>query len=306
MNDITIVAAADEKYAMFFCAMAASVLAHAASQDNYCFKLLTDGFSKETEHNIKQLRNIRECRIDIVSVDLQQFNKVPTLKHLSAMTNARLKLPSIFPELSKVIYLDCDIIVNTNIANLWNIDLNGFPIAAALDYAAGRQEFAALGFDLKKYFNAGVIVMDLAMLRKMEFERSLVEVLIQQQSLRHDQDILNFIFKNQWLQLLPEWNSPPELYPPLLRQYNLSCRYSFKRALRHPAIIHYNGMKPTRCRFRGRYRRKFWKYLRMTEYRDYKTPDLSLYNYIWRITPNPLLRLGSKIKKIVIHIAKKH
>ncbi len=104
--NITIIAAADEKYAMLFCVMAASVLKHASPDDQYCFKLLTDGFSIATENKIKALKKIRECEIDFVAIDIDELKVIPTLPHLSPLANARIKATSNLPEVEKAIYLD--------------------------------------------------------------------------------------------------------------------------------------------------------------------------------------------------------
>lgn len=300
MNNIIIVAAADEKYAIFFCTMAASVLKHASPEDKYCFKLLTDGFSIETKKRIQALRKIRKCKIDFVEIDSTQFAEIPTLKHLSAMTNARLKITSLFPVLNKIIYLDCDIIIKQDLASLWNTDIKEFPLAACMDYGATRKELNTLGFVLERYFNAGVLVLDLRKLKENGFENRVINLLINNTHLRHDQDILNEAFKNQWKRLSLHWNIQPELLPKLLKQYSKKLQVEFKTALRNPSIIHYGGKKPSTYLFRGKYQKEFWKYLKLTEYRDHKTTDISFHNFLRKHVPNFLQIQYCKLKNIFL------
>ena len=303
MNKIYIVAAADERYAMLFCVMAASVLYRFSSENCLCFKLLTDELSDESKARIEALRKIRECRIDIVPVKRADLELFPTFAHLSPLANARLLIPSLLPDLHKVIYLDCDVIARSDVSRLWDWDLGDFPIAACRDFGVTSEELRPRGFHLSSYFNSGVLIMNLDQMRKMNFENA-INLAASNPKLPADQDLLNDAFKSNWFQLPTKWNVQSELYLPLLRQYSPEVRRDFKNALKHPAIIHFAGRKPTSCRFRGRYRRLFWKYLRMTEYRDYKIPDWSIYNYCWRYIPNPVLHLGSRIKQAILSFLK--
>ncbi len=75
----------------------------------------------------------------------------------------------------KIIYLDCDIVVNLDIKELWQIDIKNYCLAAILDkplqstpkfsqYAIG---FKMYNMDIASYFNAGVIVFNLSEIRKL-------------------------------------------------------------------------------------------------------------------------------------------
>jgi lipopolysaccharide biosynthesis glycosyltransferase len=77
-------------------------------------------------------------------------------------------------ELDKVIYLDCDVVVNMDIRELWDVPLDGVSIAAALDrgrlkpyrrFSATALRFTCLRCDRKKYINSGVLLMNLSRIR---------------------------------------------------------------------------------------------------------------------------------------------
>ncbi|KAI7731474.1 hypothetical protein M8C21_026898, partial [Ambrosia artemisiifolia] len=51
--------------------------------------------------------------------------KFPNPKYLSVMNHLRFYLPEIFPKLSKVVFLDDDIVVQKDLSGLWSIDLKG-------------------------------------------------------------------------------------------------------------------------------------------------------------------------------------
>ena len=109
----------------------------------------------------------------------------PWPSYLTAATLLRLQLPSVLQGVDKIIYLDSDLIVLKDIATLYDTDLSDFPLAACLDFwltsapasappgwAVGEwlkflSEVVGLA-DHKAYFNAGVMVMDLARFRSAQ------------------------------------------------------------------------------------------------------------------------------------------
>ena len=108
-------------------------------------------------------------------------------------------------DVRKLIYLDCDIIVNLDIAELWGVDLNGKTLAAVKDPASSIGKFSARGLMMKlagcnihEYFNAGVLVMDLDRIRsRKDFTMEAISWLFYKGDLAPsvDQDALNSIFR---------------------------------------------------------------------------------------------------------------
>ena len=132
----------------------------------------------------------------------------------------RTMIPELFSsKISKVIYLDADTIVNLDIEELWNIDLNWFPLAAIPQMTSGhtRESLRRVNALVKQeifkwddYFNSGVLVMDLNMIR--EFDTSLfekcIDALLQypEAPIFPDQNALNLVFKNNYRKLPAKFN----------------------------------------------------------------------------------------------------
>lgn len=88
----------------------------------------------------------------------------------------RLLIPELL-DIPKVIYLDCDIIVNLDLSELWKIDIGDHALGAALDvwpldHLRGEKipwrltlAWKALGVNKREYFNAGVLLMNLDKIR---------------------------------------------------------------------------------------------------------------------------------------------
>jgi len=118
----------------------------------------------------------------------------------------RMFIPQVLTNIKKVIYLDCDVIVNLDIRELWNIDLENKSIVGAIDMAAykidrispnRKLQMKLCGIDIKRYINAGVTVMNLEKFRVLgDFCDISIKWLSKHSHLPifPDQDALNSIF----------------------------------------------------------------------------------------------------------------
>ncbi|MDD3153489.1 MAG: glycosyltransferase family 8 protein [Victivallaceae bacterium] len=295
-DSIHIVVATDEKYAIFCNVMIAGVLLSATNTArNIIFHIFHAGLSSQAQENIKSLQKLRDCCFLFHEITPESLAGIPTLPTLSPLANARLFLTDWLPDVSKVLYLDCDILPVKNIELLFDFNLQGFPIGACLDYGARRDELEALGFSLESYFNTGVCLMDLDVLRKMNF-LELLETALANPYLRHDQALLNQIFKNRWLALPHCWNVQSLILRKLLAQYPEEMRRDFLDAQKDPAAIHFSGRKPTQYAFNGKYRSVFFKTLRHTAYAPFHYSDRNFRNFLRRWLPNWLLTSVVKVR----------
>ena len=180
---------------------------------------------------------------------------LPHTKYISAVMYARILLGRLLEkEVSRTVYLDCDVLVRAPIEELIHQDLEGRPLGAvrephSLRFAQGRD--ARHDFDLldpaDPYFNSGVLVIDVNAWRDMDMEKTLGEL---ERSgtlarLPNDQQILNFLFANNWTQLDGSWNMlaaskaieglDPKIvhYTGLNKPWNLVNGLPFSRVYRH-------------------------------------------------------------------------
>lgn len=185
--------------------------------------------------------------------------------HLTKGTLYRLMLPSVLPvSVSKILYLDCDMIVELDVAELWQIDLGNAPLAAVLDEGINqwssslRNKVQSLGLNLADYYNSGLILF------QMEFVRQMRDLMLEMVAWSQrfpdngfvDQNFLNCTFHNQYFQLD--------------RKYNrlVSCIASEEIFMsRQPAIWHFAGEKPWQ-RVASDWDVLYWRYLLQTPWRD--------------------------------------
>lgn len=167
---------------------------------------------------------------------------------LSVATYYRIFLPVILPQsISKVLYLDCDLVVESSIAELWRIPLEGYALGAAEDCSCGMDEiYDRLHYAREySYFNAGVLLLNLDFWRKNHVLEKCIQY-IQKYPERlkfNDQDVLNGVLFAQWKRLPYKWNM--HYY---FRKTTVMTDEAIKEIrpfLLFPSVLHYiSGSKP--------------------------------------------------------------
>lgn len=163
-------------------------------------------------------QRVKFYNVEILCADgLAEIKRlVPTVigSRYSIATFYRFLIPQLFsPDIEKIIYLDSDIVVNLDIAELWQIDLGDKPLAAAPEAVINYLDhpfYAKTKFLMVKglvayedYFCAGVLLVNLNYLRSdqknlvrgMEFLNSNPEME------NFDQDILNYLYAKDYVKL---------------------------------------------------------------------------------------------------------
>lgn len=176
------------------------------------------------------------------------------LRRLNPIVYARLFLGDLLdPSIARVLYLDSDLFIRKALDPLFEMDMGGHAIAAALQpdrmhVIAGTDLRARNAFSMAEpYFNAGVMLIDMAQYRQMDFAAYLAERLpaAELAQFYYDQDMINFCFRGRILKLDYRWNlqNPEpahEILDPHILHYSANpkpwfawSRVAFKRTYRH-------------------------------------------------------------------------
>jgi lipopolysaccharide biosynthesis glycosyltransferase len=210
-----IVLACDTGYAMQLATTLRSIVEANRSGWPLEFHVLSDGFTEATKVRVLNSLPERSASIHWISIDLSPFEQFWTRRDVSKMTFARLLIPKVFPDtVSRVLYLDTDILVLDDLKPLWEADLDGAILGAVLDnmdqyFKSDKPIFA--GYEdaprVQNYFNAGVLVIDLDRWRKEEVSAKALAYMNQHpQTPFMDQDAINFVCDGHWKKLDQRWN----------------------------------------------------------------------------------------------------
>ena len=132
MGCINICLACDNNYEKYAGVVIASVLNNSNPEDNLNIYILDGGIENDKKNEILELKSIKDCNIHFIQIDesmFEDYKKVATHEYISIATYYRLKLAKLLPDVERIIYFDCDMVVNTSLAELFNIDLGDNIIA---------------------------------------------------------------------------------------------------------------------------------------------------------------------------------
>ena len=160
---------------------------------------------------------------------------LPAAGRFTAAAYYRLALPRLSGVDGKLLYLDTDVYPEGDVVwRLFDLDLEGAPLAAVRDYASVFRadriaQFRAMGFKDSRYFNSGVLLIDIETYARDKVETRALGMAAK--TADYDQNILNHLLAGRWAELSPACNMTMPTHPALKR---------FR-----PAILHFAGaIKP--------------------------------------------------------------
>lgn len=283
---VPIVLSANDKFAPYLDIMIESIAANTNDARNYDIIVLYNDISEKNQ-NLIRLAAKGHSNISIRFVRVCEYfdaSKLFVDQHLSVETYYRLIIPEIMPDYHKILYLDCDMVVDHDVAELYDLDLGGCVIGAAKDIdVAGQINLGqndwktyaekTLGLDCAyDYFQAGVLVIDLDALRRTASSEEMIHLALSNKWRCHDQDVLNMICKNNVFYIPQQWNvlmSWEETGRSRMQIMKMAPRMLYEEymtARKEPYMIHFAGyQKPwdvADCDF-AEY---FWKYAKLSPY----------------------------------------
>ncbi len=241
-NTFNICFSADNNYMEQLAVSIASILKNSLEGENFNFYVLNNGIKKENREKLEKLKQIKDFNIEFISINLEEFKNCKMLNqtdknmshyHVTLPTYFRYKAGNLFKDISKLLYLDCDVIVKKSLREIFDIDLKDKYCAMVLD-AESENEAKRLG--LNKYFNAGVILINLDLWRKDELETKLFEYTKNNADkiLWQDQDVINIVCGDKIKEIGNEWNFQFFLY-------NFGNYYELVQQLKDAHILHLAG-----------------------------------------------------------------
>ncbi|MCR5560009.1 MAG: glycosyltransferase family 8 protein [Schwartzia sp.] len=281
-SKINIVFASDDHYAQHAAVAMASVLEHAKYPEQIEFFLLSDRISEMCSDKLRVTAANWKSKISIIPVNGESFTDLYVSAQLSRAAYMRLAVTEFLPEsVDKIIYLDCDLLVRKDIAELWEFPMNGSAIAAVPDcgimtsWKSRKQKHECIGLEeSEQYFNSGVLVIDLSQWRAKGYSKQLLELVRENSYPHHDQDALNVFFHHRWTPLPLEWNVIPPVWFMFIKVLFSEWRSKAAAAQQNPAILHYaGGYKPWEYEIHKGFNDEYYAILKKTAFSDAKMPQ---------------------------------
>ncbi len=266
-DSINICCASDNNYAFCLHVLIASIKVNANEAHRYDICILDQGISASNQSKIASLAT---QHFSIRFIDISGFldGIDQSIFHLNAhftlATYLRFFIPEIFSDYKRVLYLDCDMVVHHDITELFHQNMHDKALAAVVDVemqrclyidnysGAGFRSYLTEGLQMKhpeSYFQAGMLLLDVAKLKAMDFTNLCLQRLREVKTPRYvDQCILNSVFDGDihYLDLCANvmWHIP-HYVANYDAQLPIGTYLAYKHSLHHPKIIHYSGgVKP--------------------------------------------------------------
>lgn len=220
----------DDNYSKYAGVVIASILNNANCEDKLFFYIFDGGISKENKEKINSLRTIKDCKIHFIPITeeaVSEFSAVKTHSYVTLPTYFRLKAATFIPTVDKLLYLDCDVIVNVSLRALFEMPLDDYWAAGVSDVNLRKR------ITRPDYINAGVILLNLEKWREDKVEAKLYDYVRRnfKKITLGDQEIINDVFCGKIRVLDDAWN---------VQSSNFVNRSSYTNS---PNIIHYVGRK---------------------------------------------------------------
>ena len=302
---IAIVCAADDGYSMPFTVTARSLLENLGKDQKVNLYVIDGGISEKNKAKILKSLDFESCSLQWLKPPedwLQDIPDLPGSERIKIPAYYRLFIPQLLPpNLSKAIYLDSDLVICQDIGKLWKEELGESYLLAVQDTVApfvsslmGLKLYKELGLKADdKFFNSGVLVINLDRWRLDHVSEKVVKYLVANQEyvISHDQDGLNAILANKWTELDPAWNQQPEIFSYASWKDSLFSEEIYNRLVTDPYIVHFaTGGKPWNTREPHPFKHLFFKYVDRTAWKGYRFD-------LWRRLRSRVQREFKKITK---------
>ena len=218
--DVNLFFACDDGYIPFLAVTLASIKKHRNTNRNYNITILNTGILEENKSKLVSSLTCAGFCIEFadISASVEKISeKLHTRDYYSKTTYYRLFIPELYPNIDKALYLDCDLVLLSDVAELYDVDLRDNLVGAISDgfvkSVSRLHDYVTERIGVRRpsdYFNAGVLLMNLKEMRCSEFEKRFTELLTEVTfDVAQDQDYLNVICNGRRLTIGEEWNCMP-------------------------------------------------------------------------------------------------
>ncbi len=288
MTVLHVSCAADARYVPHTAAMLHSVLTEAGFEEIRVHFLRGQGVTAEHARALTEMVSAHGGAISFLDVPGDRVAGLPTMDEIGPPMWNRFFLTELLPDVERILYLDADTIVLDSLQALWETDLDGCHVGAVTNVF--QEDHiplpARLGLEPRDYFNSGVLLMNLDLMRRdgstaalFEYARANAERLVWP-----DQDVLNAVLGPTRRRLAPRWNCMTSVLRFPWAAYVFSAE-ELEEARRRPAIRHFEGPsvnKPWHLLCDGDRREAYFRHRRQTPWPTVRREGVTPANLVRR------------------------
>lgn len=228
-----------------------------------CFHILTDNLSEKAVCRLHDLATSHKCSVRIYEIPDQKVNHLD-LNGWSKIAWYRLFLPELVDSnVSRLLYLDTDIIIAGSLDELFDTDLEDNSLAGCRDIMSYYPAlYNRIGYDMKYgYICSGVLLMNLDYFRNHDLGNEILKFSTEHSERINfpDQDAINCVC-HKTMKLLPlKYGILAPFFTD--QEFMLNHKDEVTEMINDPRIIHYAGCAPwIKENYKHYYHDLFWQY----------------------------------------------
>lgn len=256
---IIILCATDNNYAPYCGIMLSSVFENNRDSEVKAYVLIDKPMDRRNTNRFDRLAKKFGGSIVFVMVDNSFLGKFPIkgMEYWSIATYYRLYAAELLPkDVHRILYLDCDIIVQGDLRALWEIDMTDKAAAGVSDIyeCSGKFQRQLHYSEGAGYFNAGVLLINLDYWREYAIGQQLLDFLANHYDLieANDQDVLNAVLWDKKISLPLTYNyqlqflskyffdlQSPEMQKQIMNTFQSPCVIHYAYSIKPWSMMYY-------------------------------------------------------------------
>jgi lipopolysaccharide biosynthesis glycosyltransferase len=260
--ELSIVYSSDNNYAQHVGVSIISLFENNKEFDEIKVYLIDNHISPSNKNKLNTICEAYNRKIRFIEFsDFSSKIKLNIGDSISISSYARLFIPSMLgDEVNKVIYLDCDSIINSSIKDLWCMDISEHYVAGVCDTVSPETKLKVNMGAQHPYLNAGMLLINLKKWREDRVEEKFINFIdsFNGKVFHHDQGTINGVLNSKFLILHPKYNCMTIFFTmnreELMQFYGIKDYYSemeLNEAINNPIFIHYTPAFVNRPWVRG-------------------------------------------------------
>jgi lipopolysaccharide biosynthesis glycosyltransferase len=289
---IPMVLAANQKYVPIMYNCAQSIVNHTTESyqyEIYVFHTDITADSQKIFHDELERENVHFTFINVL--EKVTGYRLQAKEHITTETFYRFLILDILKGYKKVLYLDCDMIIMRDVADLYSIDLGENLIGAAKDpdfmgqcngANTDTKEYCeeVLKINPYEYFQAGVLLLNVEELNRTTTVEKLLQMADTGIYKYSDQDILNIVCEHKVTYIDMAWNMIVDCdhfrWHGVIKYAPYYILDEYEEARKHPYIIHYAGFLKPWMKADEDFAEEFWKIARTNRYYEVILSDMNV------------------------------
>lgn len=236
--------------------------------------ILTDGISEHSKEKFAKLAKLYHQSIDVMQIDKHFFDGLVVNERFPVSMYYRFLLPDMLPNEEKVLYLDCDIVVRHSLLPLYEMDLTGNALAAVVGESCDDIVFENVLQIHHKYFNSGVLLMNLDYWRQHDTTRTLIKWVTDNpdKCSLPDQNALNKVLDGYVVYAGYTYNYQEWWFRDSLAHYMHFSKWSEIREVgKDPVVVHFcEAEKPWFVECKNPFQNEFLHYAKLHDFVEFR------------------------------------